>query len=282
MFAALGQMLAHLPDTNSGDAPGLNIAMQHVYRYAILLMLIGLFLRAVMMLGITRQALGLNTGSPFVFFAIGKEVWRLFGAYFIFQILMQIGIFVVVFVVAIPAVIVGLIAAAIVNASHLSPEAIQTLIALGIVALALIFYGGIIYVVIRLGFLLTPVVVVEKSLAIERVWSLSKGNVWRLFLVGLSVMLPIMIVYMAVMVAVFWHAWPALASMPHEGHVPAAVVSQHLMAFFQALFSQWIVFVPIGAIFATLVYGLLGGASAFAYRALVPPPKPGAAAPQVA
>jgi hypothetical protein len=283
MFMALGQMLAHLPQA-SGDGipPEMTAAMQGVYRYAILLMVVGLFLRAVMMLGITREALGLNKGPSFVFFAIGSDVWRLFGAYFILQILIQVAVFVVIIALAVPAVIIGVIAAAIINSSHLSPAATGLLTGVGVVGLVVLLYGAIIYFAIRLGFLLTPVVVVEKSIAIERIWNLTKGNVWRLFVIGLAVVLPVVFVYALVMIGIFLHAWPALASMPHEGNVPREVVAAHLMTFVQSLMSAWVVFVPVAVIFATLLYGLGGSASAFAYRALVPPPKPDAAGAQAA
>jgi hypothetical protein len=45
-----------------------------------------------------------------------------------------------------------------------------------------------------------------------------------------------------------------------------------MMAFVHILLSEWVVFVPLGAVFATLLYGLGGSAAAFAYRALVPEP----------
>jgi hypothetical protein len=273
MFSAMGDMLAHLPQADAnGFPPEMTQSMQHIYRYGILLMLIGLFVRAVIMLGITREALGLRTGPSFVFFAIGKDVWRLFGAYFIFYILIQIAVFVVLIAGGIPAIIIGLIGAGVVNALHLSPAITGVLAGIGIIGIVVVIYGAIIYFVIRLGFLLTPVVVVEKSIAIERIWNLSKGNVWRLFLVGLSIVVPIMIVYMIALFALFFRAWPALASMPHEGNVPAAVVGAHMMAFVHILLSEWVVFVPLGAVFATLLYGLGGSAAAFAYRALVPEP----------
>jgi hypothetical protein len=280
MFAGLGHMLAHLPQPDSaGPPPEMTQAMNGIYRYAILLMVVGLFLRAVIMLGVTREALGLNKGMPFVFFAIGSDVWRLFGAYFIFQILLQIAVFVIVLALAIPAVIIGLIGASIVSASHLSPVMTGALAGIGIVVLVALLYGAIFYVAIRLGFLLTPVVVVEKSIAIERIWSLSKGNVWRLFLVGLAIVGPIFLAYMIAMIALFFHAWPMLASMPHEGRIPGEVVSAHVMAFIKILMSEWVVFVPIMLIFTTLLYGMIGSASAFAYRALVPPPEPSEAVP---
>jgi hypothetical protein len=280
MFGAFGQMLAHLPQAHAnGMPPEISEAMNGIYRYAILLMVIGLFLRAVMMLGITQEALGMRKGVPFVYFAIGKDVWRLFGAYFILYVLMQIAALVIVLVIAIPAVIVGIIAATMVNASHLSHAAIWGLTAFGIVALVVLIYGAIIYVALRLGFLLTPIVVVEKSISIERIWNLSKGNAWRFFLVMLAIVLPIIFVYMIAMIAIFFQvAWPALAAMPHEGHVPAAVVSARMSAFIRTLMSEWVVFVPVMIVFTTILYGLAGSASAFAYRALVPPPKPAAQA----
>lgn len=274
VIAALGQLMAHLPNVDAnGMPPAFTQTMSGINRYAMLLTVLGFFLRAVMMLGITREALGTRTGLPFVFFAFGKDVWRLFGAYFILYILMMVAVFAVMFVVAIPAVIIGAILASVIDASHLSPLATGVITAIGIVAAVIVLYGAIIYVAIRLGFLLTPVVVVEKTIAIERIWNLSKGNVWRLFLVGLAIILPALIVYLVMLAIIFLHAWPALASMPH-GHVPPEVVGAHMSAFFSAMFGQWYLFAPVAAIFAVLVYGMGGSASVFAYQALVPPPKP--------
>jgi hypothetical protein len=238
-----------------------------------------------MMLGITQEAFGIRKGPPFVFFAIGKDVWRLFGAYFIFYILLQIAIFAIVLVIAIPAVIIGVIVAAMTGGNFPHGPMAGILVGLGIAAFAVLFYGAIFYFLIRMGFLLTPVVVMEKKIDIARTWNLTKGNVWRIFLVCVAIYLLVMIVYMLVFTAVFLHAaWPVFSSMPTGHNIPGEVVQAHMMAFLTALWSEWFVFVPLVVIFTTVFYGLIGGAISFSYRALVPPPKPAqdAPAPQAA
>jgi hypothetical protein len=232
-------------------------------------------MRAVMMLGVTREAFGIRKGPPFVFFAIGKDVWRLFGAYFIFYILLQIAIFAIIIVIAIPAVIIGVIIAAALGGSLPHTMMAGALVGLAIFAVALLFYGAMFYFLIRMGFLLTPVVVMEKKIDIARIWNLTKGNVWRIFLLCVAIYLPAMIVYMLVMSVVLFHAvWPMLSSMPTGSNIPPEVFQAHLSAFLTALWSERFVFLPLAAIFTTLFYGLFGGAMAFSYRALVPPPKP--------
>jgi hypothetical protein len=111
--------------------------------------------------------------------------------------------------------------------------------------------------------------VVEKKIDIARIWNLAKGNVWRMFLVCVAIFLPVMIVYVLVLMAVFFHAaWPQFASLSHS--TTPEVAGAHLAAFFNIMLGAWFVIVPVLVIFATLVYGLAGSAMAFSYRALVP------------
>jgi hypothetical protein len=273
---AVATLLAQLPHAGDGNQlpPQFTNAVQSLSRYAILFVIAGLFLRAVMMLGITQEALGVRKGLPFVYFAIGKDVWRLFGAYFIFYVLLEIAIIAIVFVVTIPGVIIGGIVAVIWGdqLSHSFASGAGVLVVLGILAFALLIYAGIFYFALRLGFLLTPVVVVEKKIDIARIWNLAKGNVWRMFLVCLAILMPAMIVYALVLMAVLLHAgWPELASLTHN--TTPEVASAHMAAFFSVLFGEWFVLVPFVVIFAVLLYGLTGSAMAFSYRALVPKPE---------
>lgn len=161
-MAVLFQNLPHSGDVN-GLPPEFSTAMQSMSRYAIIFAIGGLFLRAVMMQGLTQEALGTRKGLPFVYFAIGKDVWRLFGAYFIFYILLQIAVIAIVFVVAIPSVIIEVIVA-ILAGNHFSHSTMGGVLwGGGILAIMFLIYGGMFYFIMRMGFLLTPVVVVEKK-----------------------------------------------------------------------------------------------------------------------
>ena len=270
---AIALLFQNLPQ--KGDANGLPpdfvAAMQSLSRYAAIVIVGGLFLRAVTMLGVTQEALGTRKGWPFVYFAIGKDVWRLFGAYFIFYVLMQIAVFVIVFVVVILAAIVaGVVAVA--TGGHLAHNPTTgTLIGLGIFAAMIVLYGAIFWFLLRLGFLLTPVVVAEKKIDIARIWNLSKGNVWRMFLVCVAVFLPIFLVYFAILLVTVLHAViPVFAPLSHNASPKD--IGAHLEIFFNVMRGAWFIVLPALAIFATLFYGMAAGAMVFTYRALVPPP----------
>jgi hypothetical protein len=277
---AMAALFQNLPqaDGRTGMPPEIAVAMQSLSRYAILFVVGSLFLRAVMMLGITQEALGVRKGPRFAYFAIGRDVWRLFGAYFIFYILLQVAVVAIIVVVAIPSVILGVIVAVLWGNRFAHSVTGGVFVGLGIFAIAVLVYGGILYFVMRLGFLLTPVVVVEKKIDIARVWNLSKDNAGRMFLACLALFLPIFIVCVAMsLAALVYAAFPAFASLPHNAS--GAEFGAHMSAFFNILLRAWFVILPVAVIFATLFYGLAGSVMTFCYRALTPPLKPLGEAP---
>ena len=48
--------------------------------------------------GITELALGLNKGSPYYYFSLGRPLWRLIGAFLLLVLLIIIGLYVVVII----------------------------------------------------------------------------------------------------------------------------------------------------------------------------------------
>jgi hypothetical protein len=149
---------------------------------------------------------------------------------------------------------------------------LNVLIGLGIVAVVVVLYGAMFYVVLRLGFLLTPIVVVERKIDIARIWNLGKGNIWRMFLISLGIFVPIMIVYMVVLIAVVFSLhWPTFLPIPSGDQQAAAMaVNVRIAAALNTLRNAWPILLPLLVAFATLYYGLAAGAIAFTYRALVP------------
>lgn len=278
-FSTIGSLFAHLP--RAGDTAGppeaVMLAMQSMYRYALLFVIGVMFLRAMMLLGITRKAFGLPLGSPgFVFFSLGKDVWRLFGTYVLFYIIMLIGLIVVEIVVLVPAAILAVVAALLFKAIHL-PEPVTTVLAgLGILAIAIVLCGAIFYFTARLLFLLTPSVVLEKHLNITRAWDIAKGNVWRIFLICVAIILPLVVIYgVTMIIAALSIHLPSLPIFQRQDQAESALAMQSWMAAAAGVMhNAWPIFLPIVLIFSTLIYGILGGAMTFCYRALVPqPPK---------
>ena len=53
---------------------------------------------------------------------------------------------------------------------------------------------ALIYILVRLGFLLAPAAAMEGGFGLERSWKLTKGNFWRIVAIGLATLLPIVIV----------------------------------------------------------------------------------------
>jgi hypothetical protein len=136
-----------------------------------------------------------------------------------------------------------------------------------IVSAFLLFLACMIYLQIRLNFMLVPITVGERQVGVFRNWELTAGNVWRIVGVGLAtVVVPIILFYAVTIASIFVTAVGAAglhAAIEHAGHLSRQemverVVTVVLPAFILALAS------------APLLTGLNLGASAFAYRSLVP------------
>jgi hypothetical protein len=122
----------------------------------------------------------------------------------------------------------------------------------------------LLFVVLRFGFLLAPVVVAEETMSIGRGWTLTEGNFWRIAAVVLAVALPFLIVQFAVLFAV--GGSDIFAPLP-AGADFATALQQRMQAFDQHM-PVWLGLIVFLAPFSL---GLNLGAQAFAYRALVPP-----------
>ncbi len=135
----------------------------------------------IVTVGLMRKALGLMPGTTFVFFTLGAPVWRLFGAILLLGLIL-IGLEIACFAIAGAWVTFGF---------HQLPRVTAVLISvLGAVVLAC----TVIYTLVRLWFFLPVVVIAEERIGLGRSWQLGGGNFWRVFVVGLMVILPPLIV----------------------------------------------------------------------------------------
>jgi hypothetical protein len=110
-------------------------------------------------------------------------------------------------------------------------------VALVIAAFALFF--AIIWILLRLS-LISPVIVAEGGLGVERSWALMRGNAWRMFLILLLTFLPLAIVASVVFFAIFGAdlpPWPDLSAVMKPGNDAAA--AQGAQQAFQQAMIHW-------------------------------------------
>jgi hypothetical protein len=228
-----------------------------------------LFLSAVIAVPVMRQALGERRGGAFVHFAVGAAEFRLFGANLAFSlmiatiaILAWFGLLALVFGARFAATAAGTITIAGVPAT--------TVFAWFVVAIVLVFFGTLIFVALRLGFFVVPVTIAERKIDLVRAWTLTQGNFWRIVVVTLATAVPLWLMSSALQ----WAFLGTHGSIP-TFFAPAAraptTVPGTVAAPFQMMRDTLPIAMGISLFLAPLQYGLVLGAAAAAYRALVPP-----------
>ncbi len=233
-----------------------------------------LIIAAIIQVGVLERALGLKTGPVLAYFSLGKPVWRMLGAWilaFIFSI--------------IAIIVIGVIGGILIAIAALAASSNKLVMGLAIAVLVAAIVVTVFYFLLRLFFLLGAVVVSERRIGIERTVELSKGNVGRLFLIALAIFIPVLIVEMILAAIFLASAFPVLAHLAHtlppihadeQNPVPQIMAHMGIMmhTLLQATGPYLYVLIAIGFLFRVLVIGLLAGAVAHAYRALVPPASP--------
>jgi hypothetical protein len=216
--------------------------------------------------GIMKEALGLRTGNAWLQFPFGAATWRLIGAYllyFIVLIVLYIGVFVVsLLFTGIAAGVAGVGAGA-------GGSARGAIAGLGIAAIVfgLFVFCAFIYIATRLSFLLAPVAVAEHRISLFRAWELTKGNFWRIFVVFLAIVMPLFVLEVAAIGAVYGSS---LIPPMHPGVTPEELnaFSQHQRQVMANSQNWWFVTYPLGLLVSVIFYGIFAGAMAFAYRAV--------------
>jgi hypothetical protein len=224
---------------------------------------IGIVLLLMMtVVGMTEQALGRRRGSSFFYFTIGRPLWLLTASVLLF-VLLFVGI----------AIAAGLGAALITLLGSLLAGASQTVSMIVTLIGMLAVYLALIYVLVRFSFLMTPVVVAEDRIGLGRAWQLGKGNFWRMFAILLTILVPFFAIEIAFMLGFLFQGLPPTArpgASPAELQAAQAAAQAWSAAMTQRMTLYWYITYPFFVVFSLLFYGLLAGAQAFAYRALVP------------
>jgi hypothetical protein len=217
--------------------------------------LLTMLLYAGIYVSVTRQALGLRKGPAAIYFMLGQAEFRMWGA------LLLMGLLFVVFAMIFLIAVVSLTALA--GSTGNNPG-------VGLLLLAVIVGGScaLIFVLVRLSFLLAPVTVAEGKISFERVWILSRGNFWRIFVVMLGVGFPILIVYLAASYAIMGNELVALVMQAPK--LSQVVLNNRLQAILQGHISATI---GLGLLLAPFTVGLSRAAAAAGYLALTGAPR---------
>jgi hypothetical protein len=226
--------------------------------------LVMIVLMAMIAVAITREILNPVRRPSFLRFALGPTEFRVVGGVVALFFLM----IVFVVILAIVGLVIGLVTGAVLPAAG----AAGSKGAAGIGALAgVIGFLGLVYIMVRLGFLLVPAVTMEGGFGLERSWKLTKGNFWRIVAIAVLTLLPILIVAMTIDLTILG---PDFLN-PHLelAHDPAAQM-RHSAEQMRQMSAHLPLMMGIGFLLAPFTYGMTFAPAAFAYRALTSTAQP--------
>jgi hypothetical protein len=240
-------------------------SMRWMYLYDLLVIL----LYAPIAVGVTKEALGIRKGPRFIYLSFGTEELLVIGGW-----IAVIAIFyAAIIAIALVGVIVGVVAALMVasnGAAHAMPPASPGwLVALAVSAVFLVEFV-LLYIMVRLSYLMVPVTAAEKKFGVFESWRLTKGNFWRIFAILFVTLLPIILIEGVVMAFTFGPTMMQIVAHAKSGNPDP---SAPLAAMMQTFVHVYAYALPIGFVLAPVLYGIFLGQSAFAYRALVPEPR---------
>ncbi|HEY4125449.1 MAG TPA: hypothetical protein VGM36_12600 [Rhizomicrobium sp.] len=232
--------------------------------------LVSLIFYAMIYVALTRAALGQTQNHSIFHFSLGVAEWRMYGAI----LALALALVILLIVIVLAAGLLGGIATAALGAAGMAPEMAQAAkgIAPKVVSAPVAAVGALItlfivcaaaYVFVRLSFVLAPVTVVEEQISLGRGWQLTAKNFWRMFVILLATLGPVFVL-MAICEAI---VLGPDALMPHGtgSFADTAAEMEKMRPHLPVLYGLSFVVSPF-------LFGLMLGASAFAYRALVPPP----------
>ena len=217
--------------------------------------IVAIVLLAVIAVAISREILNPVRRPSFLRFALGPAEFRAIGGLIALFFLM---IIFVVFLVIV-SMVIGFAANALLPAAGSKGAA-------GIGGLVSVLgFFGLVYIMVRLGFLLVPAVAMESGFGLERSWQLTKGNFWRIFAVLVATLVPIIIVAILIDMTVLG---PDFLNPHLELAHDQAAQMRHSAEQMRRMSEHLPLMMGIGFLLAPFTYGMTFAPAAFAYRAL--------------
>lgn len=240
VLATLLNFLPALSDKLVANNPAA-VGTQFVESLAVLLLT--LLLYSIIYVAVTRQALGLRQGPAMVHFSLGLPEFRVFG------------------VLVLVYYVIGVFAYAATLAQAASGPAAPAAGVLTLVGVLIL-----VYLVIRLGFVMVPVIVAEGRVDFARSWSITRGNFWRIVLVLLAIGVPVAVIWLAGAMAVMGKDLAAV--LPATPAADPQAMQQQMAAIRAVVDRHWSELMGISLILAPFDLGLSLSASAIGYRGL--------------
>ena len=249
-------------------ASGNRVALNGGLAGLLVFRMFALLIEAVIAVPVMRFALGLGTRPKAFHFALGPAELRLFAGLVAISIVVQL--------VSLPGQIAlrllaghrADLAAAVPPFLGISPVACAQI---GVLACTGFWALFVAYVGVRLSFFVAAVIVAEKKLDLVTAWSLLRGNNWRSLFVVLAVGAPVWLVYLAIQIslvgsAIYLPATDIVLPVASQFAAGLAASQMHrILHWLPLVYAIWFAIEP-------LALGLMSGAAAAAYRALVPAP----------
>jgi hypothetical protein len=231
------------------------VNMMRAARFLNIIWLLLFIVSSMVQVGLQRAALGMHPKPVFFFFSLGVEVWLMAAARFL------AGLIIVVIVLLTAGVTVAIWFAAGTISAHAVVNVIRAVAIIAAVC-------WVIYMMVRLMFLLPAVVVAENELGLGRSWTLGGGNFWRMVVIAIAVFVPVSIGFSMVEGAI---AGPVMFQMDFLKHLDHMTPQDFFNSFAQQFRVVGPVFAVIVLIRSILFDGLFAGMVASAYRGIVPP-----------
>jgi len=206
-----------------------------------------------------ETALG-NPPRSWFTFRLDKPMWRLLGGFLAAALAimaLMIGYLLVLY-------ILGFLAEATLKIPVSAGQArrIILLVAAGAI---LVGYGGMIFLAVRFLFLLAPVNVSQHQLGLGQAWHLSAGNFWRILLIALAILIPILLINY---VYTFSLVGLPPTTLGASKQAREAAEMTWRIAEMNAMVNRWYLTLPLTVVLMLFQFGAGCAAQVFAYRAL--------------
>ena len=217
------------------------------------------FFGAAIAVPATREALGLHDETVFAHFVVGRREMRLFLALLRYTVLIASAAVLLAFALGFAARFATPFLTAKLGAAQWRGVPLA-LLATG--AASVVTIATLAFLLLRLGFFLLPIAAIEERARMTRAWTLSRRNFWRVLVVTLALALPLDILVRGIEYGWYGAELSKVFAAAFAARDPGLLV--------QWLASHAAVFAAIGATALTLLITLFAGASAMAYRTLMP------------
>lgn len=230
----------------------------------LLLLVLGGFLCGNMELtGAYRLALGqIEARGRFFYLPLfERALWRVVGAFL--ALMLSIGGLIISYVLAV--LVIGFLFNLGFHATGMSDAGIKAVTEWDTALAISLGYCGLIFCLVRFGFLLFPATIAEEKIGLFRAWTLSNGNFWRMFAASLAGVLPLLGTEVLLVI------WLGIFKMPPAGATAEQIRAMQAAAEATAdakIHDQWFIYYPVLVLGMLLTYGVLAGIQSFAYRAL--------------